>query len=322
MSAKGPDPNAYAGWLLLIHHLPAKSGYARVKLWRQLRALGAVVLRNSAYVLPRTERGLSAMRRLVKQIERDGGEAALCETRFVDGINDAALRGLFNAALEEEYAALESDLRKAGTGKKRARQADDRVRLEKLGRKLADLSARDFFGAKGRKRVLALLAGLEHQPIVKLTRARETARPVDLLSLTGKVWVTRKDIHIDRIACAWLVRRFIDPKAVFKFVGEKTYHPASGELRFDMKDGEFTHEGDRCSFETLLLRLDLDDPALQRVAEIIHELDIRDGKFERPEATGVGHVIDGICMTQHEDMARSERGGAVLDDVYRKFKSQ
>lgn len=319
MSAAKDDPKTYAGWLFLIHHLPAKSGYARVKAWRQSRAMGAIVLRNSGYVLPRTERGLSAMRRLVRQIERDGGEAALCEIRFVDGIGDTELRGLFNAALEEEYAALEGELRKVAAPK-RARRADAKVRLEKLGQKLADLSARDFFGAKGRKRVLALLAGLEHQPIVKLQP--EKTEPTNPLSLVGRVWVTRKDIHIDRIACAWLIQRFVDPKAVFKFVGEKIYHPAAGELRFDMRDAEFTHEDDRCSFETLLRRLELSDPALQMMGEIIHELDIRDGKFDRPEASGIGHIIESISMTQHDDMARVTRGGALLDDVYRKFKSQ
>jgi hypothetical protein len=315
---KSPD-NAYAGWLLLLHQLPAKRGYARVKAWRRLRALGAVVLRNSAYVLPRTERAVSAMRQLVRQIERDGGEAALCETRFVDGISDAALKGLFNAAMEEEYAALEAALRKLAAPSSRKRQSDARVRLEKLGQKLADLSARDFFGARGRKKVLALLAGLEHQPIVRL--APEKARRFEARSLAGKVWVTRKDIHVDRIACAWLVRRFIDAGAVFKFVGDRNYRPVAGELRFDMKDAEFTHEGDMCSFEVLLRRANLPDPALRAVGEIIHELDIRDGKFERPEATGIGHIIDGICMTQHDDMARIARGGALLDDVYERFRS-
>lgn len=316
---KEPVSDAYSGWLLLLHHSPKKTAYARVKLWRQLRAMGAAVLRNSAYVLPRTERNLDEMRRLVRQIERHGGEAALCETRFVDGISEAALKSLFNDALEKEYVALEAQLRKfavPGSGP-RSRQGDSRVRLEKLGQKLADLSARDFFGAKGRGRVLALLARLEHQPIARPAVAK--AKPVPAPALTGKTWVTRKDIHVDRIACAWLIRRFIDPKAGFKFVGEKTYRPTPGELCFDMKGAEFTHEGDMCSFEVLLSRLGLADPALKRVAEVIHELDIRDGKFERPEAVGIGHIIDGICMTQHDDMARIARGGALLDDVYERF---
>src|SRR3546814_7135252 len=115
--------------------------------------------------------------------------------------------------------------------------------------------------------------------------------PLSPADLTNRVWVTRRGVHVDRIACGWLIRRFIDPEVSFKFVGGKGYMPESGELRFDMADAEFTHEEDRCSFETLVLRAGLDDPALTAIGELIHELDIADGKFDRPEAPGLGAML-------------------------------
>jgi hypothetical protein len=308
-----------AGWLLLLHQLPPRSGYSRVKIWRQLRAIGAIVLRNSAYVLPRSERGLMELRSIVQQIERCGGEAALCETRFISGIGDSALKELFNAALETEYRQLESALQKisAPRATRRSRQGDSAVKLEKLGQRLADLTARDFFGAKGRAKVLAKLAALEHSPILTTSSGNFRAKAGSLL---GKVWVTRRDIHEDRIACAWLIRRFIDPQASFKFVQSKAYRPLANELRFDMKDAEFTHEGDMCSFEVLLKRTGQTDPALHAMAEIVHDLDLCDGKFGRPETVGIGHILNGICMTQHDDKARIDRSTPLLNDAYEEFR--
>jgi hypothetical protein len=138
--------------------------------------------------------------------------------------------------------------------------------------------------------------------------------------LAGKVWVTRRDIHVDRIACAWLIRRFIDPKAVLKFVPTKQYQPRANEFRYDMQDGEFTHEGDNCSFETFLLRAGISDPALKAIAEIIHDIDLKDGKFGHPQTPGIAHVIAGICRTQGDDEARVARGTELFDDIYEQFR--
>ena len=137
--------------------------------------------------------------------------------------------------------------------------------------------------------------------------------------LTGKTWVTRRGVHVDRIACAWLIRRFIDAEARFKFVSEKDYEAKPGELRFDMFKGEVTHEGDMCSFEVLLARTGMDDPALRAIAEIVHDIDLKDGKFGREQTAGIAHVVAGICMSHDEDLARIERGSALLDDTYKLF---
>jgi hypothetical protein len=262
------------------------------------------------------------MRQAVGEIERGKGSAALCEAKFLDGVSDDDLRDLFNKARDVDYAELESDLRKTGSSRLRrgGRQGDIRVKLEKAAHRLKTIAEIDFFGANGRGRVESLLSRLEHSFIVHDGPAAGDSKL--LKSAEAKMWVTRRDIHVDRIACAWLIRRFIDPKAQFKFVPDKKYRGGPGELRFDMAGAEFTHEGDNCSFETILERFSLADPALRAIGEIIHDLDLKDGKFRRAETSGIGHILDGIALTQRNDMDRVARGASLLDDVYEQFRSR
>lgn len=131
-----------------------------------------------------------------------------------------------------------------------------------------------------------------------------------------QTWVTRKDVHIDRIASAWLIRRFIDPKAEFKFTALKDYRPKAGEVRFDMFEAEYTHEGDHCTFETLLARAGLRDRALRAIAEIVHDIDCKDSKFGRDEAPGIAALVRGLVRACPEDRARLQRGAAAFDDLY------
>jgi hypothetical protein len=134
--------------------------------------------------------------------------------------------------------------------------------------------------------------------------------------------VTREGVHVDRIACAWLIRRFIDPGARFKFVSGRGYAPGFGELRFDMFEAEFTHEGDRCSFEVLLGHAGLTDPALQAIAEIVHDIDLKDGKFGRDETGGIKALIAGVATAHRRDEERLTRGGAIFDDLYEYFSKK
>jgi hypothetical protein len=131
--------------------------------------------------------------------------------------------------------------------------------------------------------------------------------------------VTRQNIQVDRIACSWLIRRFIDPDARFRFVPGKTYEPRNGELRFDMFDAEFTHEGDNCSFEVLLERFGLREPGLRAIAEIVHDIDLKDGKFGRPDADGVARVISALALSAKDDDERVERGSALFEDLHRLY---
>jgi hypothetical protein len=318
---------AASPWLLLVHQLPPRPAYLRVKIWRRLQDLGAVSLKSSVYVLPAGAQAREDFQWLLREIERDGGAGAICEVRMVGGMTDQQLRGLFDTARDADYAKIIDELRNLAARTRQAgaaRRKDApalRAQVARLRRHLAEITAIDFFGATGRLAVEALLTEVETQ-LAEPPRGREEAgrvpRPSD--GLIGKVWVTRRDVHVDRLACAWLIRRFVDPQARFKFVAAKRYRARPGELRFDMFQAEFTHEGDRCTFEVMLERLGLHDAALRAVAEIVHDIDLKDGKFAREQVVGIAHVIAGLCMTQVEDEARIERANALFDDTYAYFK--
>jgi hypothetical protein len=327
-SAEQPEPATR--WLLLVHQLPPKPAYLRVKIWRRLQGLGAISVKNAVYVLPASEQTLEDFQWLLREIEEGGGEGMICEANLADGLSDQEVRGLFDAARDAEYAEIATELRtlsaelKEGSTVPPERKTEAKNQVVRLRRRFSEVSTIDFFSATGRMTVDALLSNLEQ----RLTEppSEEKMKEIGMAKLaedlTGKTWVTRRGVHVDRIACAWLIRRFIDPEARFKFVSGKDYEAKAGELRFDMFKGEVTHEGDMCSFEVLLARTGMDDPALRAIAEIVHDIDLKDGKFGREQTAGIAHVVAGICMSQDDDLARIERGSALLDDTYKLFRKK
>ncbi len=165
--------------------------------------------------------------------------------------------------------------------------------------------------------------GLSDRDIKGLFRKAGEPRPVRKARtgprrgrMRGRTWVTRRGVFVDRIASAWLIKRFIDRAARFKFVAPEGYAPRKGELRFDMFEAEYTHEGDRCTFETLLRRFRLREPALRAIGEIVHDIDCKDAKFERAEAIGVERLLAGIARKHATDATRLRRGAVVFDNLY------
>jgi hypothetical protein len=320
------NPADGASWLLLIHQLPPKPAYLRVKIWRRLQGLGAVSVKNSVYALPASEQACEDLQWLLTEIARGGGEGMICEASLVDGLSDQQVRGLFDAARDADYAQLAKELRGvtarlARGGARRKSVPEIKPQLVRLRRRLVEIAAIDFFGATGRLTVEGLLTELEARLAEPSPSKQEEAATEGVpAELKGKIWVTRRGVHIDRIACAWLIRRFIDADARFRFVAAKHYDGEPGELRFDMFKAEYTHEGDRCTFEVMLDRFGLKDAALRAVAEIVHDIDLKDDKFAREQVAGIAHVIAGLCMAQSDDLARIERGSAVFDDTYEYFR--
>ncbi len=315
-------------WLFLIHQLPAKPAYLRVKIWRRLQALGAAAVKNAVYALPANEQTQEDFQWVLKEIIEGGGEAIICEARLIAGLSDQEIRSLFTAARDQDYDALakEAGALADALNEDVMSQAEGRSQLARLKAKLAQVVAIDFFGANGRETVDGLLAGLEAkltEDMMAETRESSAAhQAADLVHLKDRIWVTRQGVHVDRIACAWLIRRFIDPTARFKFVPGQGYAPNPGELRFDMFEAEFTHEGDRCSFEVLLGKAGPTDPALQAIAEIVHDIDLKDSKFGRDEVGGIKTLIAGVAMAHQSDEERLTRGGAIFDDLYEYFRKK
>ena len=312
-------------WLLLIHQLPPKPDYFRVKIWRRLLRIGAVAIKSSVYVLPYTDQATEDFQWLRREIVAGGGEASVCQAAFVDGLSDGQIEALFRAQRDAEYAELTRAADGLGQGDGGGREWD--AEASRLERRLAEIVSLDHFGAAGRKVAEAALAhARERRKPAAPVAARATPPRRAPKGVAGAgagagahIWVTRAGVHVDRIASAWLIRRFIDPAARFRFVATQTHTPAPNELRFDMFEAEYTHEGEHCSFETLVARFGLKDSALVAIAEVVHDIDCKDGKFGRDETAGIERVISGIVRRHAADEDRLERGGAVLDELYEAF---
>ena len=312
-------------WLLLIHQIPPRPAYLRVKVGRRLQGLGAVPIKNSVYVLPRSEQALEDFQWVRREIVAGHGDATVCEARFVEGHSDTDVEALFTAARDAEYASLAEDARRLERAligsKRRAPIGAEPARhpLLRLRKQLSDVMAIDFFGASGREAVEGLLVGIEAR-LRPAPAQTDFQKNVSADGIRGRTWVTRRGIQVDRIASAWLIRRFIDPEARFKFVLGHEYAPGAGELRFDMFEAEFTHDGDLCTFEVLLRHFGLKEAALRSLGEIVHDIDLKDAKFARPEALGLDGLIAGIAMRHKEDEARLAEGATVFDSLHAYFK--
>ena len=309
-------------WLLLIHQLPAKPAYARVKIWRRLQALGAATVKGAVYALPGNAEAREDFAWLAKEIVEEGGEAMICEAALVEGFTDHEMQALFDGARDEDYAKIAAEAREIAARK--IDEASDRELAEmasqiaRLRRQLDAVVAIDFFGANGRLAAQGLVSGLE--AALQREDAVPAAEPAPAPGpLSNRTWVTRRGVQVDRIASAWLIRRFIDKGASFKFVPSSGYQPEPGELRFDMFEGEFTHRGDRCTFEVLLGHAALADPALAAIGEIVHDIDLKDDKYGRAETAGVRSLIAGIATPGADDEQRLARGAVLLDGLYDSF---
>jgi hypothetical protein len=311
--------------MLLIHHIPPTPAYLRIKVGRQLQRIGAVAIKNSVYVLPMNDETQEDFQWVGREVVKGGGDATLVEARFIDGLSDAAVIGLFQIAREGDYRDLAGQAREVVASLPRrgpppdGRRAEVTGHIVRLRKRLAELEAIDFFGAPGREIAEGILSGLEAR-MKPQAGSSPSARPaMKAEEFRKRTWVTRAGIKVDRMASAWLIRTFVDPEAKFKFVPAKGYEPQAREMRFDMFDAEFTHEGDLCTFEVLIQRFGLADPALRHVAEIVHDIDLKDGKYGREEAAGVGQLVAGIAAAHPDDEGRLARGTALFGDLYANY---
>ncbi len=322
-------------WVLLIHQIPPKPDYLRVKISRRLQRIGAVAIKNSVYVLPASDATIEDFQWVLREIVAEGGEGSVCRASFIEGLSDADVQELFRVVRSADYDAIAVDARvalKALAGKRPVdpeRRAQARAELARLHRRMSDVAALDFFQAPSRATAQEAIGLLEVRLRAAAAQDEGPAAPralpgapIDPHDVRGRTWVTREGIFVDRIASAWLVRQFIDPDARFKFVAVEGYVPAGRELRFDMFEAEFTHEGDRCTFETLLARFGLEaDPALRAVGEIVHDIDVKDKKFARAEAAGVERMLAGVAAASTTDVERLDRGAALFHALYVAFRS-
>jgi hypothetical protein len=188
---------------------------------------------------------------------------------------------------------------------------DERARLAK---RLEQARSTDFFGVPQAQEAETMLRKLEEpgRPPARAAGRKEAVPP-------GRTWVTRRDPHIDRLASAWLIRRFVDPRARFRFIdpGREPLRP--GEIGFDMVGATYTHEGDRCTFETLVHRFGIRDAGVRAIAEIVHDLDLKDERYGRPATGGVAQLLAGLTASHPDDAHRVRRAIVLFDDLHASF---
>ena len=317
-------------WILLIHQLPPKPTNLRVRIWRKLQKLGAVAIKSSVYVLPANEKTFEDFQWLKQEIESAGGEAAVFRADSVEGATDEEIIGAFRKARDEEFAALTAEfdgltgaMREQSRAKhlSTGRLAAHETEIDKLHAELERIAANNFFKANGQ--VAAFNAYERCQKILRAAqgpteKAGLSKTKGDILNLAkyqGQRWVTRRHLHIDRLASAWLIKQFIDKRPRFYFVSEG--ETVEGAIRFDMFGAEFSHQGEDCTFETMLKKFGLiESSGLREIAEIVHDIDLKDDKFHRLEAAGLNAVIEGLSKVLRDDRKLLQQTNIVFDGLY------
>ena len=313
-------------WLTLLMTLPPTPTRHRVGVWRKLQRMGAVRLRGAGWILPETPETTELFQWLVQEIQSFRGEVTLLRVDRVETMKDEELAGLFHKARGVEYQAVVRGCREVlglvdrHRASHRGSVAPLRSKLDGLKRELDRIDSIDYLKAPMGQRARTLwettakrLRALESGPTV--ARGRPGALPP-----RGSTWVTRPRPHIDRIASAWLIKRFCDPDAVFAFADAAD--AARKGIPFDVLGAEFGHHGEDCTFETLVKRFKVKDRRVKLIAEIVHEADLHDGKFTRDESTGVDLAIRGLAEATSDDHDLLERGTALFDGLYKVLKQK
>ena len=314
-------------WLLFVHQLPSHPSNLRVTTWRRLQQIGAIPLKQAVYALPDTADAREDFEWLRTEVKAAGGEASVFAADHVDAWSEDALVEAFRRARQDTYDELARDVEQAlkrasGARRPKGTRAPALRRLLDIFReRLVAAEKIDFFGSAGRDRVLAMIRRLEDR-IAGPGRPSVPADPDGsgkMASFQGRLWITRPRPGVDRMASAWLIRRFIDGQARFGFAADRELVPDNG-VPFDMFGVEFSHQGEGCTFETLRTVFGMDEPALSRIAAIVHDLDLKDDKFGAPECSTVGAMIEGLQLAYQDDDALLEQGMTLFDSLYRSFE--
>ncbi len=317
------------GWVLFFYSVPSKPVSNRMKVWRKLTKAGAMQLKGSVYILPFNDEHYEFLQWLVSEIAEMKGEAGFVKTEKIDTMKDSEIITLFDQQRADDYKIigkalddLERRLSSIQKGGKAQNVEGIAEQFAKILKNLEEVQRVDFFSSReGRalnerikhtKTNLRALSGAEpgkEKPVAITPRKLEDYH--------NKTWITRKKPFIDRMASAWLIRQFIDRNASFEFIDEKDVDSIGrGSIVFDMRGGEFTHAGDLCTFEVLVKSFGFKDKTVRKMAEIIHDLDMKDEKYRSAEAKGLEDILIGIRKAAKDDTDALERGMALFEMLY------
>ena len=295
-------------WLLLLYSLPTNRNTERVAVWRRLKKIGAVQIKTSTYLLPDQPAQYEQFQWLAKQIRDYGGDSTLVRAQEIEGLTKDNVISLFNAARDKEYSQLRRSLQSFIPRRKKLDTELAAVELERLIRQFRELRQVDFFDSARGHDVAMLLRRAEGP------RHSRQSEVLDAKQYRGKTWLTRPRPEIDRVGSAWLISKFIDPKA--KFVFAPIAQAVPDAIPFDMLDAEFSHHGNNCTFETLTKRFAISDKSVVKIGEMIHDADLDDARFQRVEAVGIDRVLKGWAKGGLPDEEILRRGFECFDALY------
>ena len=294
-------------WLLLLVRLPATHTAERVAIWRKLKKSGAIQIQTSTYVLPDEPARYETFQWLTQHIRHAGGDATLVRAREIEGLPNKRLLELFNSARAKEYALLQQVIRSLADRRRRPSAFENK--LDRFRKQFREINQTDFFNCPKAQDVEMLLRKLEGD------RRGEVISPkVNPREYRGRTWLTRPRPEIDRVGSAWLIRKFVDPRA--KFIFAKTISAKARTVSFDMLDADFSHRGDDCTFETLLKSFEIRDKSARQIGEMIHDADLDDQKFERNECMGIDRILKGWAREGISDHQILRRGFECFDALY------
>jgi hypothetical protein len=317
------------GWILFFYTVPSKPVSNRMKVWRKLMKAGAVQLKGTVYLLPFNDEHYEFLQWLVSEIAAMKGEGAFTRIEKMDTMKDSEIIALFDQHRATDYKVIEKALedfeRKLSSIKKGGKVQNIKGLTEQCGKihkDFEDVKRIDFFFSKEGDVLSEMIkrVGIEVKKLSGTETKKEspvTISPRAIADYRGKVWVTREKPFIDRMASAWLIRRFIDRNASFDFIDERDMAAVGkNSIVFDMRGGEFTHIGDFCTFEVLIKSFAFRDRTLRKIAEIVHDLDMKDEKYHAAEAKGLEDILLGIRKTAKNDKEALENGIRVFEMLY------
>ncbi len=284
--------------------------------------------KGAVYILPDKEENLEYFQWLVSEVVSMGGEGAFVKVEKVETANNEEIIHLFNGQREIEYRRVEKELeeieRRLASIKKGGTIPSKKSLLKQFStimREFEEIRKIDFFSSRGgkvvKRRVKIMESEIKRIAGPEIKKQQAAIVPKSIKDYRGKIWITRRNPFVDRMASAWLIKRFIDKEAVFQFMEEREMaNLDKNMILFDVRGGEFTHVGDMCTFEIILKSFGLKDKALKRIAELVHEIDLKDGKYDSPEAKGIEEILVGIRKMSKDDADALEGGTTVFEALY------
>lgn len=315
-------------WLLFFYSLPSTPAKNRMTIWRKLIKAGVLPFKGSVYILPDTEENLEFFTWLVSEVASLRGEAAFVSVDKIETNDNREIINLFKRQRETAYQPVLNEIdgiERRISSTKMGGDSQDRKKLanhiRKIQRDFEEIKKTDFFssrrGIETGERLEKIVKAVNSLTGSKTEKHAISITPVRREDYQSKTWATRKRPFVDRFASAWLIKNFIDNNASFSFIDEKNLEGSSKDIiPFDIRGGRFTHAGDFCTFEVLMKSFGLKDKAFKKIAEIVHELDVKDDKFRNSESEGIEHILSGIRKTAKDDHESLEKGMAVFEMLY------